>query len=147
MRQVISRSVMAVAIAMSLGGCASPGPGPVPATPQPTLSKLAEPYADGMRKAGIQSVTVYGNGARTRVATRNGDIYMRYPSALAQCAFVLYVDANGVEADSDAFNANNSAQYDAAIKALLPEAIRWTQANNTRVFDDSLGGGRGGGGR
>ena len=147
MRQVISRSVTAVAIAVFLGGCASPGAGPVPATPQPTLSRLAEPYADGMRKAGIQSVTVYGNGARTRVATRNGDIYMRYPSGLTQCAFVLYVDPNAVEADSDAFNPGNSAQYDAAIKTILPEAISWTQANNKRVFEDGLGGGRGGGGR
>jgi hypothetical protein len=142
MRQLISHSVTAVAIAVFLGGCASPGP--VPATPQPALSTLAQPYADGMRKVGIQSVTVYGNGARARVATRNGDIYVRYPSGLAQCAFVVYVEPNGVEADSDAFNAGNSPQYDAAIKAILPEAIRWTQANNTRVFEDNLGdGGRG----
>jgi len=145
MRQTILRSLSAAAVAVWLGACASPAP--VPATPQPALSTLAQPYADGMRKAGIQSVTVYGNGARVRVATRNGDIYLRYPTGLAQSSFVLYVDANSIDADSDAFNAGNSPQYDAVIKNILPEAIRWTQANNQRVFENGLGGGDGGRGR
>ena len=120
-----------------LGACAAPGP--IPATTQPALSAMAQPYADGLRKAGINSVQVFGNGARVRMATSFGEIYLRYPAALSATAFAVYVDAGAVEVDSDMFNAGNSAQYEAAIKAILPAAIKSANENNTRVVESRFG--------
>jgi hypothetical protein len=105
------------------------------------LSKLALAYADDMRKVGIQSVVVYGNGARVRVATRLGDIYFHYPAGLGQTAFVVYLDTPGAEVDSDALTASNLAQYERAIKVILPDAIKWTTANKVSQFEQGLGGG------
>ena len=139
MLQFMSRSATAAIITALLCACATTSP--VPSTTQPALSRLAAPYGDGMRKVGIQSVSVYGNGARVRVATRSGDVYFRYPAGLAQTAFVLYVDAQGVEVDADSFDAGNTAQYDAAMKSILPDAIRWTTMNNARVIEEGIGGG------
>ena len=120
-----------------LGACAAPGP--IPATTQPALSAMAQPYADGLRKAGVNSVQVFGNGARVRMATSFGEIYMRYPPGLSATAFAVYVDPTSVEVDSDTFNAGSSAQYEAAIKAILPLAIKWATDNNTRVIENRFG--------
>ena len=141
MPQFISRFATAVVIAATLCACATPSQ--VPATAQPALSKFAEPYGDGMRKVGIQSVMVYGNGARVRVATRMGDIYFRYPSGLSQTDFALYLVSQGVEVDSDGANAANFAQYEAAIKVILPEAIKRTTENNAWQVEQGLSGGGG----
>jgi hypothetical protein len=139
MMQIISRSFRA-AIAIGVVFCACIASGQVPATTQPALAKFAEPYAESMRKVGIKSVMVYGSGARVRVATRMGEVYFRYPAGLSRTDFALYLEAQGVEVDSDAFNAGNSAQYEAALKAVLPEAIKWTNSNNTRELEQQLGG-------
>ena len=124
-------------LALLITACAAPGP--IPATTQPALSAMAQPYADGLRKAGVNSVQVFGNGARVRMATSNGEIYLRYPSGLSSTAFALYVDAGAVEVDSDTFNAGNTAQYEAAIKAILPAAIKSANENNTRVAENRMG--------
>ena len=101
-----------------------------------------------MRKVGIASVIVYPNRARVRVSTRVGEVYFRYPSALAPTDFAIYVGAQDLEADSDGYNAGTSAQYEAAIKAVLPEAVRRTDANNIWAYQQSISGGGGGrGGR
>jgi len=84
-------------------------------------------------------VQVFSNGARVRVATNFGEIYLRYPAGLGPTAFAVYVDGTTVEVDSDTYNAGNSAQYEAAIKAILPETIKFTNDNNTRVIQDRFG--------
>ena len=136
------RLPFAIATALVAGACAAPAP--VPATVQPALAQMAGPYADGLRRAGIRSITVYGNGARVRIATRMGDVYFRYPANLAPTAFALYVDAGAVDVDSDAFSAGNAAQYEAAMKVLLPVAIERATVNNTMEMQEGMGGGRGG---
>ena len=130
--------VASVAVVSVLAGaCAAPAQ--IPATTQPALSAIAQPYAQGLRRAGIQSVQVFSNGARVRVATNFGEIYLRYPAGLGPTAFAVYVDGTTVEVDSDTYNAGNSAQYEAAIKAILPETIKFTNDNNTRVIQDRFG--------
>jgi hypothetical protein len=44
-----------------------------------------------------------------------------------------------VEVDSDTYNAGNSAQYEAAIKAILPQVIKSANENNTRVINNRFG--------
>ncbi|MEO8674665.1 MAG: LssY C-terminal domain-containing protein [Casimicrobiaceae bacterium] len=68
-------------------------------------------------------------------ATRFGEVYIRYPKGLVPTDFALYVGADGVEVDSDGFTAANSPQYEAAMKAILPEAIRLTTSNNMREME------------
>jgi len=137
------RFVCVLGAAALIGACATPGA--VPATIQPALAKLAEPYADGLRKAGVTSVMVYGNGARVRVASTLGEVYFRYPSGIAATEFALYMGNKDIEVDSDTFNAANSAQYEAAMKVILPEAIKWTTSNNTQKLQERNSGGGGGG--
>ena len=122
-------------LASLMAACSTPG-GSVPSTTQPALSALARPYADDLRKAGINSVQVFDNGARVRTATNFGDIYLRYPAGLSPTGFAVYVDGSTVEVDSDTYNAGNSAQYEAAIKAILPQVIKSANENNTRVINN-----------
>jgi hypothetical protein len=126
-----------VVVTLLTAACAAPSP--IPMTTQPALSAMAQPYADGLRKAGINSVQVFANSARVRMATTFGEIYLRYPPGLGPTAFAVYVDPTSVEVDSDTFNAGDSAQYEAAIKAILPAAIKSANENNTRVIQNRFG--------
>ena len=130
--------VCIAAASVLAAACAAPPP-QIPATTQPALSTIAQPYAQGLRRAGVQSVQVFSNGARVRVATNFRELYLRYPAGLSPTAFAVYVDGTTVEVDSDTYNAGNSAQYEAAIKAILPETIKFTNDNNTRVIQDRFG--------
>lgn len=134
----VSRA-LALAAALVALGCATPAP--VPAQTQPALAQIATPYAAQLRAAGISSVTVYGNGARVRLATRMGEVYFRYPPGVPTAAFVVYVDAQGLEVDSDTFSPGLAAQYEAALKAVLPLAVERATANNTQQLQEGLGGG------
>jgi len=126
--------VVLAAVAALLGGaCATPPSMPV--TVQPALTQMVQPYSDGLRKAGISSVQVHGNGARVRINTYLGDAYLRYPSGLGAVSFSVYVDPAGIEVDSDTYSAANSAQYESAIKAILPAAIKLATENNARILE------------
>ena len=126
-------------IVASVLAAACAAPAQIPATTQPALSAMAQPYAQGLRRAGVQSVHVFSNGARVRVATNFGELYLRYPAGLSPTAFAVYVDGTTVEVDSDTYNTANSAQYEAAIKAIVPDSIRYANDNNTRVIQDRFG--------
>ena len=126
-----------IAFVSVMTACSTPGP--VPATTQPALSAMARPYADEMRKAGISSVQVFDNGGRVRTSTNFGEIYTRYPAGLSPTSFAIYVDGAAVEVDSDTYNGGNSAQYEAAIKAVLPAVIKSANENNVRVFNNRFG--------
>jgi len=131
-----------VVTTLMLGACAVPAT--IPATTQPALSAMAQPYADDMRNAGINTVQVLPNTPRVRVATRVGEIYFRYPAGLPPTAFVVYVDPQSVEVDSDSYNAGNGGQYEAAIKAVLPASINRARENNRWVTEHQNSGGGGG---
>jgi len=127
-----------VGLAMLAAGCAST-PNPIPATTQPALSAMAQPYGEALRTAGINSVQVFANGARVRTATSFGEIYLRYPAGLGPTAFAVYVDGSTVEVDSDTYSAGSSAQYEAAIKTVLPAVIKAATENNARVVTNRFG--------
>ena len=127
-RSILVVTTLAASVAL-LGACAAPA-SVVPATTQPALSTAARPYADGLRKAGLQTVQVFEASSRVRMSTRNGDVYFRYRANLTPTSFTVYVDPQTVEVDSDSYNAGNSAAYDAAIKAILPAAIERAITNN-----------------
>jgi hypothetical protein len=118
--------------------CAAPAT-QIPATTQPALSTIAQPYGAAMRRAGIQSVQVFANGARVRVATNFGELSLRYPAGLGSTAFAVYVDPTTVEVDSDTYTPGDNAQYEAAMKSILPETIKSATDNNTRVIQDRFG--------
>lgn len=124
--------------ALLAAGCATPTAS-APTTAQPALAAMVQPYGDALRSAGVTSVQVLGSGARVRTATNFGEIYSRYPAGLSATAFAVYVDPSTVEVDSDAFTVAGSAQYDAAIKAILPAVIKAANENNTRVITNRFG--------
>ena len=139
LQRFMVRGALAAAVALAAVSCASPGP--APSTVQPALSAMAQPYYTEMQGAGIASVQVFGNGARVRVSTRVGEVYLRYPSGLAPTDFVVYVEPQGIEVDSDAYTAAAGAQYEAAIKAVLPQAITLVKDNTRRIAQQGAGGG------
>jgi hypothetical protein len=57
------------------------------------------------------------------------------PSGLGAVSFSVYVDPAGIEVDSDTYSAANSAQYELAIKAILPAAIKLATENNARILE------------
>jgi hypothetical protein len=140
MMNVLNPFVSHVCIAAAsilAGACAAPAQ--IPARRSRPFPRLRSPTRNGLRRAGIQSVQVFSNGARVPVATNFGEIYLRYPAGLSPTAFAVYVDGTVVEVDSDMYNAGNGARYEAAIKAILPESIKFATDNNTRVIQDRFG--------
>lgn len=111
--------------------CACASTPEVPGSNQPELSSLAQPYAQQLRAAGITRVASPGNGADVRVETGYGFIYQRYPTGIAPLAFTLDIGPSSVQATAATFDRAKDAQV---LAALLPEAVRTTQANNTRAW-------------
>jgi hypothetical protein len=108
-------------------------------TTTPALASIAAPYADRLRDAGITSVRVRADSTRVQVATKLGPIQFRYPAGLAPTAFVVRAEGAALTVDSDAYSAANAAQYEAAVKAVLLEAIRRTNDNNAFVRQRKIG--------
>jgi hypothetical protein len=133
-RTVISGLAMVVAIAA--GGCATPAQ--APAAIQPDLSAFVQPYAASLREAGIHSVQAFANGARVRASTHFGDVYVRYPTGLGATSFIVYVDPSAVEVDSDAYTPGERAQYEAALKAVLPAVVRLAKENNALIRQQQI---------
>lgn len=144
-RRLPGALALTVAAMLVVQGCAAPAA--VPAQTQPALTQIALPYAPQLRAAGVSSVTVYDNGARVRLATQMGEVYFRYPPGVPPAAFIVYVDAQGLEVDSDTFTPATSPQFETALKAVLPLSIERASANNTQQLQEGLGGRGGGRGR
>ncbi len=123
--------VIACAAAAACVTGASAASSSMPTTAQPALSAMAQPYAGALRDAGIKLVLVRGSGARVRTSTQFGDVNFRYPAGLSSTEFAVHVDGAAVRVDSDAYSPDKAAQYEAAMKAVLPEAIRRTNDNNS----------------
>jgi hypothetical protein len=139
LQKAFVRVALSTAFALVVAACAAPGA--TPSTSQPALATMAQPYYADMRALGVGSVQVFGNGARVRVSTRGGEVYFRYPSGLAPTDFVAYVEQQGIEVDSDAYTPAASAQYEAAIKAVLPQTISLVKDNNRRIVQEQMSGG------
>ena len=102
---------------------------------------VASTYADDLRNAGVRRVLA--DGVRVQLTTRYGEIYFPYPHGLAPVAFAAYVGRQSVEVGSDTFSAATAAKYEAALRAVLPEAIRQANANNALESVRGMGGGGG----
>lgn len=131
---------VAVVALVAFGAAACATPAATPSTTQPALSAMAQPYFADMQGAGIRSVQVFANGARVRASTRGGEVYFKYPSGLTPTDFVAYVEPQGIEVDSDAYTPAASAQYEAAMKAVLPEMVKLVRENNRRLLQEQMGG-------
>ena len=108
-----------------LGACASAPQ--LPTTDQPGLAAVAQPYVPQLQAVGITRVASPGNGARVRLDTAYGAVYVDYPAGLEPLAFVLDIGADGLHAAAATFDRGRDAQI---LAALVPEAVRLTAANN-----------------
>ena len=114
-----------------LCACASTPLPPAATADQPELAGMTRPYAQQLQAVGVTRVISPGSGAMVRVETRNGPIYMRYPAGVEPLAFTLDFDSGDVRATAATFDRAKDGQI---LAALLPEAVRATDANNTLAW-------------
>src|SRR3954463_6756045 len=108
-----------------LCGCASVGQ--IPTANQPELARLAQPYAPQLLAVGINRVVSPGNRGMVRLDTEYGAVYIPYPSTAEPVAFVLNVRPDGLSASAETFD---RAKDERILAAIVPEAVRVTEANN-----------------
>lgn len=94
---------------------------------QPALARLAVPYADPLRAVGITRLSSPGNGAMVRLDTFYGAVYVHYPPGVDALAFALEIGRDDVKAMSAMID---EVQDKRVFAALMPEAVRATEANN-----------------
>jgi len=114
-----------------LCACASTPLPPAAMADQPELAGMTRPYAQQLQAVGVTRVISPGSGAMVRVETRNGPIYLRYPAVVEPLAFTLDFDSGDVRATAATFDRAKDGQI---LAALLPEAVRATDANNTLAW-------------
>src|SRR5262249_43979446 len=107
--------------------CACASTGQLPAADQPELAQLAQPYAQQLQGVGITRITSPGGGARVLLETGYGAVYVAYPTAAEPRAFVLEIGPDGLQATAATFDRAKDGQI---LAALVPEAVRVTDANN-----------------
>jgi hypothetical protein len=98
------RFVFVLALAALSGACATLAQYPRPCGPR---CQLAEPYADGLQRS---ASTAWSTQTAPACAWRRGRSLLRYPEASPQLRLCSIWAPEGSEADSDTFNAANSAQ-------------------------------------
>jgi len=89
---------------------------------------MVQPYARQLQAAGITRVISPGSGAMVRLETGYGAVYVRYPAAAEPMAFVLDIGPDGLQAAAATFD---RVKYGQMLSALVPEAVRATEASNT----------------
>jgi hypothetical protein len=111
--------------------CACASTTQLPAADQPELARLAQPYVRQPQAAGITRVTSPGGGALVRLETGYGAVFVRYPAVVEPSAFVLERGPDGLRAAAATFD---RARDGPMLAALLPEAVRAAEANNTLAW-------------
>jgi hypothetical protein len=94
---------------------------------QPELTALARPYAQQLHAVGISQVISPGRGAMVRLETGYGSVYVPYPSASEPREFVLDIGPDRLRA---AAASSDPTADERMLAALVPEAVRATEANN-----------------
>ena len=107
--------------------CASAIAAPPPATDQPQLVQLVQPYAQQLRAEGVTRVTSLGARDMVQLETKSGPVYVRYPADAPDVAFVLEIGPTSVQASAATFVRERDERL---LAALMPEALKVTAANN-----------------
>jgi hypothetical protein len=107
--------------------CACASTAQLPAAGQPELAQMAQSYARQLQAVGITRVISPGSGALVRLETGYGSVYVRYPATVEPLAFVLDIGPEGLQATAATFDRARDGQM---LAALVPEAVRVTDANN-----------------
>jgi len=107
--------------------CASAIAAPLPATDQPQLVQLVQPYAQQLRAEGVTRVTSLGARDMVRLETRSGPVYVRYPAGAPDAAFILEIGPASMQASAATFDRQRDEQM---LAALMPEALKVTAGNN-----------------
>jgi hypothetical protein len=107
--------------------CACASTAQLPAAGQPELAQMAQSYARQLQAVGITRVISPGSGALVRLETGYGSVYVRYPATVEPLAFVLDIGPEGLQATAATFD---RARDGPMLAALVPEAVRVTDANN-----------------
>ena len=107
--------------------CASAIAAALPATDQPQLVQLVQPYVQQLRAEGVTRVTSLGARDMVRLETQSGPVYVRYPAGAPDVAFILEVGPSAVQASAATFVRD---QDEKLLAALMPEVFKVTAANN-----------------
>ena len=107
--------------------CACASTAPLPTADQPELAQMARPYVQQLQAVGITRVISPGSGAMVQLETGYGSVYVRYPAVTEPSAFVLDIGPDGLQATAATFDRARDGQM---LAALVPEAVRVTEANN-----------------
>jgi hypothetical protein len=107
--------------------CACASTAQAPMAERPELAAIAQPYARQLQAVGISRMISPGNAGMVRLETGYGSVYVPYPSASEPRAFVLDIGPDRLRATAARFDPAADAQM---LAALVPEAVRATEANN-----------------
>lgn len=107
--------------------CASAIAAPLPATEQPQLAQLVQPYVPQLRAEGVTRVTSLGSRGMVRLETQRGPVYVRYPADAPDVAFIVEIGPTGVHAIAETFDRQRDEKL---LAALMPAALKVTAANN-----------------
>ena len=107
--------------------CASAIAAPLPASDQPQLVQLVQPYAQQLRAEGITRVTSLGSRDMVRLETRRGPVYVRYPADAPDVAFILEIGPTSMQASAATFDRQRDEKM---LAVLMPEALKVTAGNN-----------------
>jgi hypothetical protein len=107
----------------------APAAGTVKAV-QPGLFEVAGPRVQEVMAAGIQKITATPGKGRRSIAVQSqwGESYFGFPKNVKPVAFTIETGkpAGGATISAPGFTAANKADYKAAIEAVVPPAIRFT---------------------
>jgi len=139
-------ALIAVALVTGTALAQTPAPAPAKAAPtaapaataatgtvkaiQPGLLEVAGPRVNEVQAAGIKKITATpGKGSRAiAVESPWGYSYFAFPKDVKPVAFTIEVGkpAGVATISAPGFKEANKADYKAAIEAIIPFAIRWT---------------------
>ena len=124
-------------------GAMSPAAGKVKAV-QPGLFEVAGPRVNEVMAAGIEKITATPGKGRRSIAVQSpwGDSFYDWPKNVKPVTFTIEIGkpAGGATISAPGFTDTNKADYKAAIEAVLPKAIAFT--NDSKQWMEGSGGGR-----
>ena len=151
MRKISASLFVAAALGAGVAPAQTTAPAPAPAAAaapaatvkalQPGLLEVAGPRVNEVVAVGIEKITATPGKGRKSILVQSvwGDSYYGWPKNVKPVAFTIETGKPGGTATINApgFNDTNKADYKAAIAAILPQAISYTQ--ESRRFMEGSG--------